>query len=110
MKLGMFTLYTQVFGILGLFFVIGSLYPALPLLDVFAILTISYIVGVASMVPGGFGTSDLSLIILLENEGIPLTVSTNIAIFWRIVMYVPIFVIIGLYFLQRQFLKKESPT
>ena len=107
-KLAILTLFAQLSGVIGLYFVIESLHSTLPLQEVFAILTISYIVGIVSLVPGGFGTSDLSLIILLENAGIPLMVSTNIAIFWRIVMYLPIFLIIGLYFLQRQFLKRRS--
>jgi uncharacterized protein (TIRG00374 family) len=107
MKLSVTTIFTQIFGVTGLFFVISSFQSTLPFTEVFAILTISYIIGIVSLVPGGFGASDLSLIILLESEGIPVAVSTNIAIFWRFVMYIPIFIIIGSYFFQQQFLKND---
>jgi phosphatidylglycerol lysyltransferase len=102
LQLGFTTLITQLFGVVGLFLVIGSADALLPFSDVFALLTISYIIGIVSLIPGGFGASDLSLIVLFGSEGIPLAVATNIAILWRIAMYLPIFVIIGLFFIQKK--------
>jgi uncharacterized protein (TIRG00374 family) len=109
-KLGVSTIVTQLFGVLGLLFVIESVHSALPLPDVFAILTISYLVGIVSLIPGGFGASDLSLIVLLINEGIPLEVATNIAILWRIAMYLPVLIIIGVFFLRKYITKNRIPA
>jgi uncharacterized protein (TIRG00374 family) len=101
-ELGSTTLIAQFFGIAGLFLVIGSVHTILPFTQVFALLTISYIIGIMSLVPGGFGASDLSLIILLGSEGIPVAVATNITILWRVAMYLPIFVIIGVFLVQQK--------
>jgi uncharacterized protein (TIRG00374 family) len=102
MELGLTTILTQLFGVVGLYLVIGSTHATLPFAEVFALLTISYIIGIASLIPGGFGAADLSLIVLLGTEGIPIAVATNIAILWRVVMYLPIFVIIGVFFLRQK--------
>jgi uncharacterized protein (TIRG00374 family) len=107
-KLGITTLISQFFGVVGLFLVIGSVYPALPFHYVFALLTISYLMGIVSMVPGGFGASDLSLIVLLGSEGVPLVIATNIAILWRIAMYLPIFLIIGMFSFQQKLSGKSN--
>ena len=100
--LGSTTLISQFFGVVGLFLVIESTHTVLPFPEVFALLTISYIIGIVSLVPGGFGASDLSLIVLLGSEGIPIAVATNIAVLWRVAMYLPIFVMIGIFFLEQK--------
>jgi uncharacterized protein (TIRG00374 family) len=102
-KLGSITLIAQFFGVIGLFLVIvGSAHTILPFPEVFALLTISYIIGIVSLVPGGLGASDLSLIVLLGNEGIPITVAANIAILWRVAMYLPSFLMIGIFLVQQK--------
>jgi uncharacterized protein (TIRG00374 family) len=101
-ELSVCTVITQLFGVLGLFFILQSVHTSLPPLHVFAILSIVYILGIASFIPGGFGVSDLSLIALLGYEGVSFTVATNVAILWRIVMYLPVIVFIGLYFLHKR--------
>jgi len=107
-KLGIFTLFFQLIGILGYFFVIESLHVTLPILTVFAILTISFLVGIISMIPGGLGASDLSLIMLLMSQGISLPVATNITLLFRIAMYLPILAVIGLYLLKQNLSTKPS--
>jgi uncharacterized protein (TIRG00374 family) len=97
------TLLFQILGILGYFIVMESAHVSLPFLMVFAILTISFLVGIISFVPGGLGVSDLSLIILLASQGIALPVATNIALLFRIAMYLPIFLVIGGYLIQKKF-------
>jgi len=106
-ELGSTTLIIQFFSIVGLFLVIGSTNMGLPFPEVFALLTISYIIGIASMVPGGIGASDLSLIVLLGSEGIPIAIATNIAILWRVAMYLPIFIIIGVFLVQQRISGKD---
>jgi uncharacterized protein (TIRG00374 family) len=108
-KLGSTTIISQFFGVIGLFLVIGSTRTMLPFTDVFALLTISYIIGIASLIPGGFGASDLSLIVLLVTEGIELPVATNIALLWRVAMYLPVLMIIGVFFIERKIMKKNIP-
>ena len=105
LRIGSLTLITQLFGIAGLYLIIRSVHSPLPILEVFAILTISYIVGIASLIPGGFGASDLSLIAFLGYEGIPLSVATNIAILWRVAMYLPVLIVVGLYFMRENLIK-----
>jgi len=101
------TIITQLFGVLGMFFIIESVHVSLQLTDIFAILTITYIVGIASLIPGGFGASDLSLIALLGYEGVSLPDATNIVILWRIAMYLPIIVVTGIFFISGKIGKKE---
>jgi uncharacterized protein (TIRG00374 family) len=101
-ELSAWTIFTQIFGVLGLFFVIESVHTSLPLLHIFAILTISYLVGIASLIPGGWGASDLSLIVLLGSEGVAIPVATDIAILWRLAMYLPVLMLIGVFFLQKK--------
>jgi glycosyltransferase 2 family protein len=107
LNMGLLTLITQLFGLAGLYFILESVHSPLPILDLFAILTLSYIVGIASLIPGGFGASDLSLIALLGFKGIPLSIATNVAILWRIAMYLPIFVLIGVFFLQQKISRQD---
>jgi uncharacterized protein (TIRG00374 family) len=107
LRLSSFTLIMQLFGIAGLYLVLESVNSPLPIQEVFAILTISYIVGIASLIPGGLGASDLSLIALLVYDGIPLTIATNIAILWRIAMYLPVLAVVGIYFIQNNVINQK---
>ena len=106
-KLCCYTLITQFFGIVGLFFIIESVHISPSFIEIFAILTVTYIIGIASLIPGGIGASDLSLIALLGYEGIPLSVATNIAILWRVAMYLPVLLIVGVYFMRENLIKKD---
>jgi uncharacterized protein (TIRG00374 family) len=106
-KISVLTVITQGFGVMGLFFIIESVHISLPFIKIFAILTLTYIVGIASLIPGGFGVSDLSLIALLVFEGVPLTLATNIVILWRVAIYFPVLIIVGFYFLRRNELWKK---
>jgi uncharacterized protein (TIRG00374 family) len=101
-QLIVFTLFFQLLGILGYFLVIQSVNVTLPIHVVFAIVTLSFLVGIISFIPGGLGASDLSLIILLASQGISLPVATNIALLFRIAMYLPIFLVIGVYLIQKK--------
>jgi uncharacterized protein (TIRG00374 family) len=96
------TLASQFFWILGLFIIIESVHTSLPLVIVFAILSLTVIIGIASLIPGGFGASDLTLIALLGFEGIPIPVATNIMILWRFGMYLPTLLVVGIYFIQKK--------
>lgn len=100
-KLIFFSLCFHLLAVLGFVLVIGSAHANLPLLIAFAIVTVSFLVGIVSLIPGGWGASDLSLIVLLVGGGISLPVATNIIILWRIVMYLPIFLVIGTYIIQK---------
>ena len=84
-------------AIVGYYCVIRSLDVNLPLSVFFAIMSISFIVGIISMIPGGFGASDLSLLFLLVSQGVPPASATSIIVLFRIAMYFPIFVVIGFY-------------
>jgi hypothetical protein len=96
-KLSFFTLVAQFLGVIGFLLVIKSAHETLPLIVVFAILMISYLIGIISLIPGGLGASDLSMIVLLESTGITLPVATNIAVLWRFATFLPILAISGLY-------------
>ena len=95
------------FGVIGFLLVIESAHESLPLIFVFAILTLSFLIGIISMIPGGLGASDLSMIVLLENAGIALPVASNIALLWRFAMYIPIVAVSGLYLLKMHFYSEE---
>ena len=99
-KSGIYTLCLQLSGILSFFLIIESVHAPLPFIIVYVIYTISTIAGIISLIPGGFGASDLSQIVLLASQGISLPVATNIVILWRVVMYFPIVLVIGIYFLK----------
>jgi len=99
-KSGFYTLVFQLIGMLSFFFVIEAAHETLPLTIVFAILTLSILAGIISLIPGGFGASDISQIVLLVSQGISLPVATNIVILWRVVMYFPIVLVIGIYFIK----------
>jgi glycosyltransferase 2 family protein len=101
-KLAIFTLITQFLGVIGFFLVIDSTHTTLPLITVFAILTLSFLVGIISLIPGGLGASDLSIIVLLEYTGIALPVATNIALLWRFAMYLPILAVSSIYLIKMQ--------
>jgi uncharacterized protein (TIRG00374 family) len=105
--LGTTTLIGQFIGAISLFLIILSTREMVPFPEVFALLIVSYIIGIVSLIPGGFGASDISLIVLLSMEGIPTAVGTNIAILWRLAMYLPIFLGIGMYFILQKFPMKK---
>jgi phosphatidylglycerol lysyltransferase len=77
--------------------VMESVHVTLPFTVVFAIFTLSILAGIASLIPGGLGASDLSQVVLLASQGVPLPEATNIVLLWRIVMYLPIVLVIGIY-------------
>jgi len=106
-KVSFFTLITQMLGVVGFLLVIESAHESLPLIFIFAILTLSFLIGIISMIPGGLGASDLSMIVLLENAGIALPVASNIALLWRFAMYIPIVAVSGLYLLKMHFFSEE---
>jgi len=107
-KLVIFTLITQFLGVIGFFLVIESTHTTLPLITVFAILTLSFLVGVLSMIPGGLGASDLSMIVLLEHAGIALPIATNIALLWRFAMYIPILAVSSIFLIKMQALPEKN--
>lgn len=49
------------------------LVPSLPLLPVYAIYIVGQLTGVLSFVPGGVGSFDLTILLLLKKEGMPAT-------------------------------------
>lgn len=107
-QVSLLTIITQVFGVIGLFFILLSVHASLPMIIIFAVLTLTYIVGIVSLIPGGLGVSDLSLIALLGYEGISLSVATNIVILWRIAMYLPILIVVGIFLIPRKIQNGES--
>lgn len=108
LELILLTVITQLFGVSALYLVTKSVHVAVSPIDVFAILTISYVIGIISLIPGGLGVSDLSLIILFENVGVDLAVATNIAILWRFCMYFPVGLILILFLLKGGSLKIQE--
>ena len=102
------TIVTQIFGVVALYLVIRSVHALISPLEVFAILTISYVIGIISLIPGGLGVSDISLIILLEREGIDIAVATNVAILWRFCMYFPVALIIIAFAIQKKITNKKN--
>jgi|GEM_PF-5216143 len=107
-KLGIYTLVIQMLGVIGFLLVIESTHTTLPLIYVFAILTLSFLVGIISLIPGGLGASDLSMIVLLENAGIALPVATNITLLWRCAMYIPILTVSSLFLIKIQFFSQKK--
>lgn len=107
LQAGIFTLVFQFMGVLTFLLVMKSVSVTLPVPVVFAIFTISILTGIISLIPGGLGVSDLSQIILLASQGISLPVATNIVLLWRIVMYLPIILVIGIYLLDLKITKRD---
>ena len=105
---GICTLIFQAFAVLSFYLVIEAVHVTLPMTIVFAILTLSILAGIISLIPGGLGASDLSQIVLLASQGISLPVATNIVILWRVVMYLPIILVIGIYFLKTRIWIKST--
>jgi glycosyltransferase 2 family protein len=99
-KSGFWTLIFQLIGILSFFLVIESIHVTLPFTVVFAIFTLSILAGIVSLIPGGLGASDLSQVVLLASQGVSLPEATNIVILWRIVMYLPVVLVIGIYLMR----------
>ena len=85
-----FTILSQIVAVFGLYLIILSIETDIPLIYLFAILQISYVVGIISMIPGGFGSSDLTLIFLLQQGGLQLSESLNIAVLWRVCTIIPL--------------------
>jgi phosphatidylglycerol lysyltransferase len=110
LKTGSSTVIFQFIGIFSFFLVIESAHVTLSFPVTFAILTLSILAGIISLIPGGLGASDLSLVVLLVSQGITLPVATNIVILWRIVMYLPILLVIGIYLLKRNERPKDSAS
>jgi glycosyltransferase 2 family protein len=107
-QLIVFALLFHLLAIAGYFLVIKSAHVSLSILVIFAIVTITFLVGIISLIPGGLGASDLSLIALLASQGVPLPVATNIALLFRIAMYLPILLVIGIYGIQKKFWIKHA--
>eukprot|EP00825_Cyclidium_porcatum_P013233 TRINITY_DN16975_c0_g1_i1.p1 TRINITY_DN16975_c0_g1~~TRINITY_DN16975_c0_g1_i1.p1 ORF type:complete len:203 (+),score=-2.64 TRINITY_DN16975_c0_g1_i1:181-789(+) len=107
-RLIIFTLLFQLLGIVGYYLVIQSAHVNISFTVAFAILTITFLVGIVSMIPGGLGASDLSLIVLLASQGVALPVATNIVLLFRIAMYLPIVLVIGLYAIQTKILARKK--
>lgn len=101
-ELGILTIFTQIFGVLGLYCIILSVHANIPPMQVFAILSITYIIGIISLIPGGFGAADLSLIALLDQAGLSASVATNIALLWRIAMYLPILILVMIWYIRQK--------
>jgi uncharacterized protein (TIRG00374 family) len=101
-RLFIYTLIAQFLSVVGLFLVVTSAHATVPITGVFAILVISVIVGILSMIPGGLGASDVSMIVLLEGLGISLPVATNIAVLWRCAMYIPVLAASGIYLVHQR--------
>jgi uncharacterized protein (TIRG00374 family) len=94
------TFLSQIVNLFAFYYVILSIGKNLPILYLFSILTISTLIGIISMIPGGFGSLDLSLIFFLQNAGFSLSESLNIAILWRFCVIFPMFLVGSIFLLK----------
>jgi len=75
------------YGLQGAVFAayVGSLWPAIDSITAFHFFLASTLAGAASMLPGGLGAMEASLIALLVHEGMPLALATSATIAIRLV-------------------------
>ena len=99
-ELFLITIIYQLIMILGFFCVILSMGKFISIIYVFAILIISTVIGILSMIPGGFGSLDLSFIFFLHVGGLSLSESLDIAILWRFCIIFPILSMAALFFIK----------
>lgn len=96
-ELFLVTLIYQIIAVVGFYSLILSFGTTISFVYLFAIYFISSVIGIISMIPGGFGSLDLSLIFFLQEGGLNLSESLNVVILWRFCIILPI-LLIGLSF------------
>jgi uncharacterized protein (TIRG00374 family) len=60
--------------------------------------TISMMIGIVSMIPGGFGTMDFSLLGLLITGGLVASNAVAVVILWRVVFFIPLVLVFSICF------------
>lgn len=103
-ELFIITIIFQIITVLGFYCVILSMGKSISIIYLFAILFISTVIGIISMIPGGFGSLDLSLIFFLQAEGASLSESVDIVVLWRFCIILPIFLVASIFFIKTNFM------
>lgn len=81
------TLLTQIFGVIGIYLLLLATDKPVSFLYTFFALTISYSIGIVSLLPSGLGSADLSLVFLLKLSGVGLADAASVVILWRFIPY-----------------------
>ncbi|MCZ7401447.1 MAG: lysylphosphatidylglycerol synthase transmembrane domain-containing protein [Candidatus Methanoperedens sp.] len=82
-----FTLFSQLTGVFGVYLLVFAIGEKMSFVYFFYSFTISYMIGILSMLPGGIGTTDFSLVVLLQSGGLALPDAVVIAILSRVIIY-----------------------
>jgi hypothetical protein len=78
---------SQLVGVFGVYLLVFSIGESMSFVSFFYYFTISYMIGILSMLPGGIGTTDVSLVVLLQSGGMALPNAVAIAILSRVIIY-----------------------
>ena len=81
------TLLSQLIGVFGVYLLVFGIGESMSFVYFFYSFTISYMIGILSMLPGGMGTTDVSLVVLLQSGGMALPNAVAIAILSRVIIY-----------------------
>ena len=78
---------SQLIGVFGVYLLVFAIGESMSFVYFFYSFTISYMIGILSMLPGGIGTTDVSLVVLLQSGGMALPNAVAIAILSRVIIY-----------------------
>ena len=78
---------SQLIGVFGIYLLVFSIGESMSFVYFFYSFTLSYMIGILSMLPGGIGTTDVSLVVLLQSGGMALPNAVAIAILSRVIIY-----------------------